>query len=48
MIRGCGATNCKVRTRNAIERRNREVRRLTRLMGTFQDKASMNRILFAV
>ena len=36
-----------VRTTNAIERRFREVRR-TRPMGTFQDKTSMDRILFAV
>ena len=33
---------------NAIERRFREVRRRTRPMGTFQDKTSMERILFAV
>ncbi len=33
---------------NAIERRFREVRRRTRPMGTFQDKTSMDRILFAV
>ena len=32
----------------AIERRFREVRRRTRPMGTFQDKTSMDRILFAV
>jgi putative transposase len=37
-----------VRTTNAIERRFREVRRRTRPMGTFQDKISMDRILFAV
>ena len=37
-----------VRTTNAIERRFREVRRRTRPMGTFQDKTSMERILFAV
>ena len=42
-----GATS-KVRTTNAIERRFREVRRPTRPMGTFQDKTSMDRILFAV
>jgi len=36
-----------VPTTNAIERRFREVRR-TRPMGTFQDKTSMDRILFAV
>jgi putative transposase len=35
------------RTTNAIERRFREVRRRTRPMGTFQDKTSMDRILFA-
>ena len=37
-----------VRTTNAIERRFREVRRRTRPMGTFHDKTSMDRILFAV
>ena len=37
-----------VRTTNAIERRFREVRRRTRPMGTFQDKTSMDRILYAV
>src|ERR1700758_1320361 len=37
-----------VRTTNAVERRFREVRRRTRPMGTFQDKTSMHRILFAV
>jgi transposase-like protein len=37
-----------VRTTNAIERRFREVRRRTRPMGTFQDRTSMERILFAV
>ena len=37
-----------VRTTNAIERRFREVRRRTGPMGTFQDKTSMDRILFAV
>ncbi len=37
-----------VRTTNAIERRFREVRRRTRPMGVFQDRTSMNRILFAV
>ena len=42
-----GAT-WKVRTTNAIERRFREVRRRTRRMDTFQDKTSMDRILFAV
>jgi putative transposase len=37
-----------VRTTNAVERRFREIRRRTRPMGTFQDKTSMDRILFAV
>jgi transposase-like protein len=37
-----------VRTTNAIERRFREVRRRTRPRGTFQDRTSMDRILFAV
>lgn len=37
-----------VRTTNAVERRFREVRRRTRPMGTFQDKTSIDRILFAV
>jgi putative transposase len=37
-----------VRTTNAVERRFREVRRRTRPMGVFQDKTSMDRILFAV
>ena len=37
-----------VRTTNAIERRFREVRRRPRPMGTFQDRTSMDRILFAV
>ena len=37
-----------VRTTNAIERRFREVRRRTRPMGVFQDKTSMDRILYAV
>ena len=37
-----------MRTTNAIERRFREVRRRTRPMGVFQDKTSMDRILFAV
>ncbi len=36
------------RTTNAIERRFREVKRRTRPMGAFSDKASMDRILFAV
>lgn len=37
-----------VRTTNAIERRFREVRRRTRPMGTFSDRTSVERILFAV
>jgi putative transposase len=37
-----------VRTTNAIERRFREVRRRTRPTGTFQDRTSIARILFAV
>lgn len=36
------------RTTNAIERRFREVRRRTRPMGTFADRTSVERILFAV
>jgi putative transposase len=43
-----GAERKAVRTTNAIERRFREVRRRTRPMGTFQDRTSMDRILFAV
>jgi transposase-like protein len=38
----------QVRTTNAIERRFREVRRRTRPMGVFQDRTSMDRILYAV
>jgi len=38
----------KCRTTNSIERRFREVRRRTRPMGVFQDKTSMDRILYAV
>ena len=38
----------RVRTTNAIERRFREVRRRARPMGVFQDRTSMDRILFAV
>ena len=38
----------QIRTTNAIERCFREVRRRTRPMGTFQDRTSMDRILFAV
>ncbi|HJM50556.1 MAG TPA: transposase [Alphaproteobacteria bacterium] len=37
-----------VRITNAIERRFREIRRRTRPMGVFQDRTSMDRILFAV
>ena len=37
-----------VRTTNAIERRFREVRRRTRPMGVFQDRTSMDRILFTI
>jgi transposase-like protein len=36
------------RTTNAIERRFREVRRRTRPMGSFSDRTSIERILFAV
>ncbi len=38
----------QVRTTNAIERSFREVRRRTRPMGTFQDRTSMDRTLFAI
>jgi transposase-like protein len=38
----------RFRTTNAIERHFREVRRRTRPMGVFQDRTSMDRILFAV
>ena len=38
----------QIRTTNAIKRRFREVRRRTRLMGTFSDRTSMERILYAV
>ena len=38
----------RTRTTNAIERRFREVRRRTRPMGVFSDRASIERILFAV
>jgi transposase-like protein len=37
-----------LRTTNAIERRFREVRRRSRPMGTFSDRTSMERILYAV
>lgn len=37
-----------IRTTNLIERRFREVRRRTRPMGVFSDKASIERILYAV
>jgi transposase-like protein len=43
-----GSTASIMPVTNAIERRFREVRRRTRPMGTFQDKTSMDRILFAV
>lgn len=36
------------RTTNAIERRFREVKRRTRPMGVMSDRASMERILYAV
>ena len=36
------------RVYGGLERRFREVRRRTRPMGTFQDRTSMDRILFAV
>jgi putative transposase len=38
----------RFRTTHAIERRCREVRRRTRPMGVFQDRTSMDRLLFAV
>jgi transposase-like protein len=38
----------QIRTTNAIERRFREVRRRTRPMGTFTDRTSMERTLYAV
>jgi len=38
----------QIRTTNAIERRFREVKRRTRPMGVFSDRASMERILYAV
>lgn len=38
----------EMRTTNAIERRFREVRRRTRPMGTFSDRTSVERIMFAV
>jgi Transposase and inactivated derivatives len=38
----------QIRTTNAIERRFREVRRRTRPMGTFSDRTSMERVLYAV
>ena len=38
----------RIRTTNAIERRFREVRRRTRPTGVFQERTSMDRILFAV
>lgn len=38
----------KVQTTNAIERIFREVRRRTRPMGVFENRTSMERILYAV
>lgn len=38
----------QIRTSNAIERRFREVKRRTSPMGVFSDRASMERILYAV
>ena len=38
----------KIRTTNAIERMFREVRRRTRPMGVFENRTSMERILYAV
>ena len=38
----------QIRTTNAIERRFREVKRRTRPMGVFSNRASMERILYAV
>jgi putative transposase len=38
----------KIRTTNAIERIFREVRRRTRPMGVFENRTSMERILYAV
>ncbi len=38
----------RARTTNAIERRFREVRRRTRPMGAFQDRATTDHILYAV
>jgi hypothetical protein len=43
-----GGTTSIMPVTNAIERRFREVRRRRRPIGTFQDKTSMDRILFAV
>lgn len=37
-----------IRTTNAIERRFREVRRRTRPMGVFENRTSIERILYAV
>jgi transposase-like protein len=45
---GRGGAGSIMPVTNAIERRFREVRRRTRSMGTFQDRTSMERILFAV
>jgi transposase-like protein len=38
----------RIRTTNAIERVFREVRRRTRPMGVFENRTSMERILYAV
>jgi transposase-like protein len=48
VLAGRASTAIFIPVTNAIERRFREVRRRTRPMGTFQDKTSMDRILFAV
>jgi hypothetical protein len=47
-LRRAGVATSIMPVINAIERRFREVRRRTRPMGTFQDRASMERIRFAV
>ena len=47
-LAGLGSAASIMPVTNAIERRFREVRRRTRPMGTFQDRTSMERILFAV
>jgi transposase-like protein len=48
LLAGHGDATSIMPVTNAIERRFREVRRRTRPMGTFQDRPSVNRILFAV